>query len=150
MKKAKEKQRETLERQRKLDTRAKKSSGKAGLPKIVSNAMKNSAELSTAKIAGVHTEKIGIVRTELQKLRSSLSEINQMKFGFDNSKLHRGKNLFIANSINFGYTTENYLWRENLNFQINLTIPYKQLKFTDPNNSATNIISECLAMCSCL
>ncbi len=118
LKKAKEKQRETLERQRKLDTRAKKSSGKAGLPKIVSNAMKNSAELSTAKIAGVHTEKIGIVRTELQKLRSSLSEINQMKFGFDNSKLHRGKNLFIANSINFGYTTENYLWRENLNFQI--------------------------------
>ena len=61
---------------------------------------------------------VGNIRTELQKLRSSLSEINQMRFGFDNSKLHKGKNLFIANNINFGYTTEKYLWRENLNFQI--------------------------------
>jgi ATPase subunit of ABC transporter with duplicated ATPase domains len=118
LKKAKEKERETLERQRKLDTRAKKNVGKAGVPKIVSNTWKNSAELSTSKIAGVHAEKIGYIRQELQNLRSSLSEIDQMKFGFDNSTLHKGKNLFIADNINVAYENKKYLWRENLNYLI--------------------------------
>lgn len=118
LKKAKEKERETIERQQRLDVRAKKNLGKAGLPKIVSNTWKNSAERSTAKIAGVHTEKIGNIKQELQNLRSSLSETDQMKFGFDNAKLHKGKKLFVAENINFSYENGNYLWTENLNFQI--------------------------------
>ncbi|TYR33326.1 ABC-F family ATP-binding cassette domain-containing protein [Sphingobacterium phlebotomi] len=118
LKKAKEKERETIDRQQKLDIRAKKNVGKAGLPKIVANTWKNSAERSTAKIAGVHTEKIGNIKQELQELRSSLSETDQMKFGFDDSKLYRGKNLFIANNINFYYKNDEYLWIENINLQI--------------------------------
>lgn len=118
LKKAKEKERETLERQRKLDTRARKNAGKAGLPRIVSNTLKNRAESSTAKIAGVHTEKIGHIRQDLQSLRFSLSETDQMKFGFDNSQLHKGKTLFIAENINVSFESGNYLWRENLNFQV--------------------------------
>ncbi|HLT87045.1 MAG TPA: ABC-F family ATP-binding cassette domain-containing protein [Sphingobacterium sp.] len=118
LRKAKEKERETIDRQQKLDIRAKKNVGKAGLPKIVANTWKNSAERSTAKISGVHAEKIGNIKQELQGLRSSLSETDQMKFGFDDSKLHRGKNLFIANNINFYYKQEEYLWNQNLNLQI--------------------------------
>lgn len=118
LKKAKEKERETLERQQKLDTRAKKNLGKASLPKIVSNTWKNSAERSTAKIAGVHAEKTGNIRQELQNLRSSLSETYQMKLDFDNSKLYKGKNIFTAEDINFAYENEKYLWRKHLNFQI--------------------------------
>lgn len=118
LKKAKEKERETIERQQKLDARAKKNVGKAGLPKIVANTWKNSAERSTAKIAGVHTEKIGNIHQELQDFRSSQSETDQMKFGFDHSKLHKGKNLFVAKDINFGHDPGKYLWVENLNLQI--------------------------------
>jgi ATPase subunit of ABC transporter with duplicated ATPase domains len=40
-----------------------------------------------------------------------------MKFGFDNSALHKGKVLFAAQNINFCYGTQP-LWPENLNFQI--------------------------------
>ncbi len=118
LKKAREKERETMERQQKLDTRAKKNMGKAGLPKIVANTWKNSAERSTSKIAGVHAEKIGNIEQEIQGLRSSLSVADQMKFGFDHSKLHKGKNLFIAQDINFSYDHEKYLWSENLHLQI--------------------------------
>lgn len=117
LRKAKEKERETLERQQKLDTRAKKNLGKAGLPKVVSNTWKNSAERSTAKIAGVHTEKIGGISQDLQELRSSLPDIDKMKFGFDNSALHKGKVLFTATDINFGYHKQP-LWIDGLNFQI--------------------------------
>lgn len=118
LKKAKEKERETLERQQKLDTRAKKNSGKAGLPKIVANTWKNSAERSTSKMAGVHSEKIGNIQTELRNLRSSLSETDQMKLDFDNYKLHKGKKIFTAENMNYAYKDEKYLWNENMNFQI--------------------------------
>lgn len=118
LKKAKKKERETLERQQKLDTRARKNLGKVSLPKIVSNTWKNSAERSTARIAGVHAEKIGNIGQELQNLRSSLSETDQMKLDFDNSKLHKGKNIFIAENINFAYEKGKYLWGENLSFHI--------------------------------
>jgi ATPase subunit of ABC transporter with duplicated ATPase domains len=40
-----------------------------------------------------------------------------MKFGFDDSILHRGKILITAKDINFGYG-EQLLWREAMNFQI--------------------------------
>lgn len=118
LKKAKEKERDTIERQQKLDIRAKKNLGKAGLPKIVSNTWKNSAEKSTAKITDVHADKIGNIKQQLQDLRGSLSETDQMKFGFDNAQSHSGKKLFIADGINFGYNKKAFLWRENLSFQI--------------------------------
>lgn len=117
LRKAKEKERETLGRQQKLDVRAQKGLGKAGLPKIVSNTWKNSAERSNAKIAGVHTEKIGGISRDLQELRSSLPDMDKMKFGFDNSALHKGKVLFTATDINFAYDTHS-LWKDSLNFQI--------------------------------
>ena len=117
-KKAKEKERETIERQQKLDARAKKSVAKAGLPKIVANTWKNSAENSTAKITDVHTEKLENIQFELRDLRSSQSRIEQMKFGFDNAVLHKGKVLFIADDINFAYEKEAYLWNENLNIKL--------------------------------
>lgn len=117
LRKAKEKERETIERQQKLDTRAQKGLGKAGLPKIVSNTLRNRAERSTAKIASVHSEKIGGISQDLQELRSALPDIDKMKFGFGNSALHKGKILFTAKDINFAYNTQP-LWKDNLNFQI--------------------------------
>src|SRR5690606_35139204 len=118
LKKAKEKERETIERQQKLDSRGKGKQEKSGVARIMMNTLRNNAENSTAKLKSVHTEKIGNIKQELQSLRSSLSETDQMKFGFENAKLHKGKKLFIAENINFGYKNEKYLWEENLNFQI--------------------------------
>ncbi len=118
LKKAKEKERETIERRQKLDARAKKNLSKAGLPKIVANTWGNSAEKSTAKIEGAHAEKTGNISKELQELRSSLPEADKMKFGFDHSVLHRGKILFTATDINFSYENEKYVWSEPLSLQI--------------------------------
>ena len=114
---SKEKERETLERQQKLDSRGKKKQEKAGVARIMMNTLRNNAENSTSKMKSVHTEKIGSVSQELQELRSSLPDIDKMKFGFDNSALHKGKILFTANDLNFSYDTQP-LWTENLNFKI--------------------------------
>ena len=117
--KAREKERDTVERQHKSDARAKKSVGNAGLPKIVANTWKNNAEKSTARAAEIHSEKTQRLHEELHRLRSSEPETDRMKFEFDDSLLHRGKNLFVAENINFRYgEKKEVLWDKNLNIHI--------------------------------
>jgi ATPase subunit of ABC transporter with duplicated ATPase domains len=117
LRKAKEKERETIDRQQKLDTRGKAKQEKAGVARIMMKTLQNNAENSTSKIKSAHAEKITELSQELQELRSSMPEIDKMKFGFDNSALHKGKILFTANNINVVYGKEP-LWRENLDIQI--------------------------------
>lgn len=118
LKKAQKKERETIERQQKMNAQAKKNLPKSGLPKIVANTMRNSAENSTAKIEGVHSEKTKNISLELQELRSLLPETDKMKMGFNDSQLHQGKILFNATGINFTYDNKNYIWSEPLSFSI--------------------------------
>ncbi|WP_114749209.1 ribosomal protection-like ABC-F family protein [Pleomorphovibrio marinus] len=117
LRKAKEKEQETLERQQRRAYRGKKKQEKAGMPRIAMNQMRNNAEKSTAKFKNVHADKLGGISQELQELRAELPGMDKMKFGFDHSTLHKGKILFSAKAINFCYTTP-FLWDENLNFQI--------------------------------
>ncbi len=117
LRKAKEKERETIERQQKLDSRGKSKQEKSGVARIMMNTLRNNAENSTSKLKSVHTERIGGISQELQELRSALPGIDKMKFGFDNSSLHKGKILFTATNANFSYCTQ-LLWKENLTFQI--------------------------------
>lgn len=117
LRKAKETERETLERQQKLDARGKKKQEKAGLPTISMNTLRNNAEKSTSRIKGVHAEKVSAISQELNDLRAALPDVDKMKFGFDNSTLHRGKVLITARDINYGYGDE-ALWKQSLSFQI--------------------------------
>lgn len=117
LRKAKEKEREVTERQQKLDSRGKGKQEKAGIAKIMMNTLRNKAENSTSKMKGVHAEKIGGISQELQELRSSVPDIDKMKFGFDNSNLHKGKILFKAGGVNYTYSNA-LLWNEDLTFQI--------------------------------
>lgn len=117
LRKAREKERETLERQQKLDSRGKGKQEKAGVARIMMNTLRNSAEKSTAKLKSIHADKIGGISQDLKELRSSVPNTDKMKFGFDNSALHVGKVLFTATNINICYNTQ-ALWKDNLNFQI--------------------------------
>lgn len=117
LRKAKEKEREISERQQKLDNRGKSKQEKSGVSRIMMNTLRNNAENSTSKMRGVHSEKISGISQELQKLRSSLPDIEKMKCDFDNSKLHKGKILFKATGINYIYNTKS-LWKAPLTLQI--------------------------------
>ncbi|WP_413669974.1 ribosomal protection-like ABC-F family protein [Mucilaginibacter sp. Mucisp86] len=117
LRKAKETERESMERQQKLDARGKKKQEKAGVPTIMMKTLKNSAEKSTSKMQGVHAEKTGAIAQELSQLRSQLPDIDKMKMDFDNSALHKGKVLITARELNFGYDGQS-LWNPPLSFQI--------------------------------
>ena len=117
LRKAREKEKEALERQNKLNARGKKKQEKAGIPKILMGGLKNKAEGSSGKLKTVHEEKISGIRMTLQDLRTNLPEIDQMKFGFEESSLHIGKTLAEAKEVNLKINGRN-LWHQNLNFKI--------------------------------
>jgi ATPase subunit of ABC transporter with duplicated ATPase domains len=117
LRKAKEIEKESLERQQKLDARGKKKQEKAGLPTISMKTFKNNAEKSTSRMKGVHAEKVDTISLELNQLRKELPDTDKMKMGFDNSALHKGKILVTATEVNFGYDDQ-LLWKQALNFQI--------------------------------
>jgi ATPase subunit of ABC transporter with duplicated ATPase domains len=117
LRKAREKEKEALERQNKLNARGKKKQEKAGIPKILMGGLKNKAEGSSGKLKAVHEEKISGIRMSLHDLRTNLPEIDQMKFGFEESSLHIGKTLVEAKEVNLKINGRN-LWHQNLNFRI--------------------------------
>lgn len=117
LKKAKEKERETLERKQKLDARGKGKQEKSGVARIMMNTLRNNAEKNSSKLKSVHAEKINGISGDLRDLRSSLKNFEQMKVNFNDSNLHSGKILVAAEHINFMYGKEK-LWKENLNLEI--------------------------------
>lgn len=117
LKKAKEKERETLERKQKLDARGKGKQEKSGVARIMMNTLRNNAEKNSSKLKSIHADKINDISGDLRDLRSSVRNVDQMKVSFNDSELHSGKVLISAEGINFKYSEEN-LWTENLNFEI--------------------------------
>ncbi len=117
LKKAREKERETLERKQKLDARGKGKQEKSGVARIMMNTMRNKAENNSSKLKAVHAEKINTISGDLRELRSSVRNADQMKVNFNDSSLHSGKLLVSAEEINFAYH-ENNLWKENLSLEI--------------------------------
>ncbi len=114
LRKAKETERETAERQQKLDARGKKKQIKAGVPTITLNTLRNNAEKSTSRIKDVHAEKTGAINDDLNALRSQIPEMDKMKLEFDKAILHKGKILFRATNINHSYS-QLPIWEKDIN-----------------------------------
>jgi len=117
LRKAKEKEKETLERQRRLDARGKKKQERAGVARIMMNTLRNHAENSTSKLKNIHGEKINGIAEELGELRATLPAWDQMKFDFGSSTLHRGKVFFTATNINVDYGC-GAIWKKDLSFRL--------------------------------
>ena len=117
LKKAREKERETLERKQKLDARGKGKQEKSGVARIMMNTIRNKAENNSSKLKAVHAEKISTISGDLRELRSSVRNADQMKVNFNDSNLHSGKILISAEEINYAYHEVN-LWKENLRIEI--------------------------------
>lgn len=118
LRKAREVERGSMERQQKLDARGRKKQEKAGLPTILMNTLRNNAEKSTSRMKDVHTEKVGTISKDVYQIRKELPDKDKMKIGFDDPALHRGKILILAKDINYGFGDQ-LLWASPLNFQVN-------------------------------
>jgi ATPase subunit of ABC transporter with duplicated ATPase domains len=117
LRKARETEREALERQQKQQSRGKKQQKKEGTPKSMMDKLKNDSEKSAARLKGVHADKISAIAQELSDLRKEIPDRDKIRFGFERSALHEGKILVKAVGVNFAYN-EKEIWKHPLNFQI--------------------------------
>jgi len=109
--------REATERKQKLDAKGKKKQEKAGTPRIMMGAMKESAEMSASRLKDIHVDKMDGLAKDLKQIQEKLPDTKELKVQFDNSKLHIGKILVTARDMNFGYG-DKLLWASPLDFQI--------------------------------
>ncbi|WP_126249266.1 ABC-F family ATP-binding cassette domain-containing protein [Chitinophaga rhizosphaerae] len=117
LRKAKETEREAMERKQKLDARGRKKQEKSNVPTITLNTLRNNAEKSTASLKKAHAEKMGSISEEVNRLRRELPDIDKMKLNVDDSALHKGKILVNAQHLNVRFG-EKRLWAEGYGFQV--------------------------------
>lgn len=117
LRKAKEEERIIAERKQRLDVRGRKKQEKAGIPTILMNTLRNNAEKSTAKLKGMHTDKLRSLSAGLKQLRNAIPDPELMKLNWDNSSLHKSKILVRATSVNHDFG-KGLLWRNALHLEI--------------------------------
>jgi ATPase subunit of ABC transporter with duplicated ATPase domains len=141
LRKAREKKRETIERQQKLNARGKAKQEKSGVPRIMLNTLRNNAESSTAKLKGAHEEKISDLAGELKQLQSALPYLSKIRFGFGRSALHKGKVLFRARGVNFQFGAQP-LWEHNIDLEI---VSGERIAVHGPNGSGKSTLIKLIA-----
>ena len=117
LRKARRTARESAERQQKLDARGKRKQEKAGVPKIMLNTLRDQAQQSTARLQGVHADRISNAAEALRNGREALGPEAWMRFGFGASAVHQGKMLAQAEGINI-LRDGRRLWPQGIDLHI--------------------------------
>ena len=118
LRKAKRVERQTIERQNKMESRGNKQQQQEGTGKAMMDKMKNDAQKTSARLRNVHSDKVGDITQQVITLRKQAPDKEQIKINLDNSSLHPNKILIKAKSINFSYNGEKMLWKQPLTFTI--------------------------------
>ncbi len=115
---AKKQAQEVRQRQEKRSNRAEKNKAQIGGPRILMNALHNSAENTAAKLKDKHSEIIGNAQNKISELKNQQEKLKELKIDFDNTSLHAGKLLIEAKNINFAYQENQILWQNPLDFKL--------------------------------
>ena len=110
--------RKVAERQQKQNSRGQRNSEKKCVARIALGNLKNQAENSTARLNGMHNDKIETLKGKIAEAISEISEIGRMAVDLSSSDIHNGKILIEAKSLNLTFTDKGYLWPENINLTI--------------------------------
>lgn len=117
LRRAKRTRQEVFERRQRSDSRGAAKTAKMGMPRIMADMMKGTAERTTAGVLGRHDTKIGSLEEDVRELQERAQTHRELKVDISQSSLHRGKIMAEAKAINFSYGAQN-LWQEPLDFII--------------------------------
>lgn len=118
LRKAKAKARKVAEQQQKQDARGRHHSEQKGLARISMGNLKNQAENCTAKLSGIHNEKISDLSKKVSEATSMINDPDRMAVDFCSSQTHAGKVLIESRCLNHSYTGNDNLWNDSLDFVI--------------------------------
>lgn len=117
LRKAQRTRQEVVERRQRSDSRGAAKTAKMGMPRIIADMMKGTAERTTAGVLGRHDTKIGSLEEKVQELQTKARTDRDLIVDISQSSLHKGKIMAEAKEINFSYGEKN-LWEEGLSFII--------------------------------
>lgn len=110
------KAREVRERQdRRVHRGAKETSG---VPRIVLKGRQDKGENTSSKLSEKHITIISDKQQRLSELREKQQRNVELKIDFGNAPLHKGKVLFKAIGVNFGYVPGKLIWGAPLNMEV--------------------------------
>ncbi len=118
LRKAKSVAREVAEQQQKQDSRGKHHSEQKGLARISMGNLKNQAENSTARLSGVHHDRINSLSKKVAEAASKVIDSGRMAVDFSASGVHAGKVLIEARGINHSYPGNRNLWSEDVDIVV--------------------------------
>jgi ATPase subunit of ABC transporter with duplicated ATPase domains len=88
------------------------------IPRIVRNALSDSAENTAARLGEKQAEIIRSRQMKLAGLKQQQGVLKSLKIDFDNASIPSGKLLVEARQINLAYPGGDYLWENPLDFRL--------------------------------
>lgn len=113
---AKKKAQEVKERQERRNRLGEKH--KDQLPRIMRKGAMNRGENTASRLKDKHSQLIDEHQTTLSDLKQKRGNTNELKLDFDDANLHTGKQLIVAQQINFAYADSKPLWVEPLDLEV--------------------------------
>lgn len=117
-KKTKKQAQEVKERQQKRLSHGKKRKDKLGLPKIITNEMKKSAQQTSGKLKVIHETRIEDALQNLAKAKEQISPENLIRVDLGNTEVPQGKLVVKIENVSFSYPNSDRAIFENLNLTI--------------------------------
>ena len=107
-----------LEQQQKQDSRGRRHSEQKRVARISMGNLKNQAENSTARLSGIHRDRIGSLSKRVAEATSMVIDPDRMAVDFSSSQTHYGKILIEARGLNHSYAGNGNIWPCGLDFVI--------------------------------
>lgn len=101
--KTKQQAQEVKQRQAKRSSQGKKSIKDRGIPRIIAGAMERKAEKTTAKLKGMHEEKIQDAKENLQEAKAKIRPENEIKIDLSATEVPNGKLVVELKEVTFTY-----------------------------------------------
>lgn len=133
LRKTKQQAQEVKQRQAKRSSQGKKSIKDRGIPRIIAGAMERKAEKTTAKLKGMHEEKIQDAKGNLQEAKAKIRPENEIKIDLSATEVPNGKLVIELKNATFTYpqTPESPVLE---NFDLAIFGP-ERLSIAGPNGS---------------
>ena len=115
----KEQEMKRVEQEGKNQRQDKKAELKGGLPKILINGFKNSAENSRSKVKEGIEDRQGDLLKQRQENRRQMEKVRLFDIRFPETTLHQGKILWDIQAVNYTYGEQVPLWTDSIDWTIN-------------------------------
>ena len=123
--------RETIERQARRSARGRRTAIESNLPPIVRNAMKRTAEATTARIADVHRQRVEASRERVKSARERVEDRRSVALALAPTGLAAGKVVVAVEGVSFSHAIARPLLSD---VTLHLVGP-ERVALTGPNGS---------------